>query len=241
MKIPKFRDIRFFELRPDNYVGDFDGILGNVYIETIDSKNIGIRIAKKLNERHFAFSDFDHLYIFLNPKISENKIIETEIYDLGWNKDIYYGLDNVKFNNLNETQRNLKLEEIAFEILIELVSNDIEKLNIINLVQKEIAVYQTNTEILLREKTFKNISINLSFKIDPNGENSLLIIRGTKNGKIDVCTKVIELFHHEDVYYIVDKIKYDGNKIIIDSKKNIKSEFVTEKYESPIIVDCNCL
>ena len=240
MKVLNFKDIRFFEIKPENFIGNFDGVLGNVYNDSIDSKNIGIRIAKKLNEHHFTFDDFDHLYVFLNPKISENKIIETEIYDLGWNKDIYYGLDNVKFNDLNETQRNLKLEEIAFEILLELVSNDIEKLKIINLVQKEIAVNQTNTEILLREKTFKNISINLSFKIDPNGKKSVMIIRGSNNGSI-ICTKIVELFHHEDVYYIVDKIKYDGNKIIIVSKKNIKSEIVTGKYQSPIIVYCNCL
>ena len=240
MKVLNFKDIRFFEIKPENYIGNFDGILGNVYNDTIDSKNIGIRIAKKLNEHHFTFGDFDHLYVFLNPKISENKIVETEIYDLGWNKDIFYGLDNVKFNNLNETQRNLKLEEIAFEILRNLVKNDIEELNIINLVQTEILVNQTNTEILLKEKIFKNISINLSFKINPNGKKSVMIIRGSNNGDI-ICTKIIELFHHEDVYYIVDKIKYDGNKIIIDSKKNIKSEVVTGKYESPIIVDCNCL
>ena len=56
-----------------------------------------------------------------------------------------------------------------------------------------------------------------------------------------MCEKTVELIHYEDSFYLVEKVKYLKKKIIIEPKSNLKSLFVTEKYNKAIIVDnCDC-
>ena len=236
----KFRDIRLFEIKPKDYIGEFDGIFGNIYSNSFDSKNIGYRIAKKLDENNFNFENFDHLYIYLNSELNKDQIIETEIYKLGWNKDVYFGLDYLEFNNLSEENQNIKIEEIIFKILKFLCKNEYQKIEIIEKVEKIIKSQKTETELLIKERSFKDFLIQITFKINPKGKSSQLIIRGIQNQE-NICEKSLNLFHHEDAFYIVDKIKYVNNKIIIEPKTNLKSLIVTEKYDKTIIVEnCDC-
>ncbi len=239
MKKSKFKDIRLFEIKPENYTGNFDGIFGNVYSITIDSKNIGYRIAKKLDNFDFYFDEFDHIFIFLNPKLKEDDFLETKIYDVKWNKDFYYGLDFKIFNQLSENDRDLKLQEIIFKILTKISENDVSKLEIVKKIEQIIDNEKTNTELFLTEKSFKNFTVKITFKINPNHQKSIIIFRILSKENKELCCETFEVFHYEDVFYLVDKIKIEKSKIIIEPKKNEKSQFVTEKYNLPIIID-NC-
>jgi len=64
------KDIRFFEIKPDDYHGKFDGMIGNIYKNSPDTKYIGQRIARKLNEFGFISGEFDHIYINLSQKLN---------------------------------------------------------------------------------------------------------------------------------------------------------------------------
>jgi hypothetical protein len=76
------RDIRHYELKPDDYSDKFDGILGNVYKSSFELRCIGQRIARKLNELKFISGDFDHLYIYLTSSLDNGVIMEREFeYD----------------------------------------------------------------------------------------------------------------------------------------------------------------
>ncbi|MCW2121155.1 hypothetical protein [Flavobacterium sp. 7A] len=55
------------EMKPKDFVGDFDGIIGNVYKTTEDTNSIGQRIARKLNELELVCAEFDHIYINFTP------------------------------------------------------------------------------------------------------------------------------------------------------------------------------
>lgn len=236
----KFRDIRLFEIKPKNYTGEFDGIFGKVYLNSFDAKNIGYRIAKKLDENNLNFANFDHLYIYLDSELKNEQIIESQVHNLGWNKDVYFGLNFLEFNKQSEEDRNTKIENIIFSILKFLCKNNSQKNEIIEKVEKIIKSQKTETEIFLKEKLFKNILVQITFKINPKGKNSVLIVRGIQNQEI-ICQKFINLIHYEDAFYIVDKIKYIDNQIIIEPKTILKSLFVTEKYDKPIIVEyCDC-
>ncbi|OUD27520.1 hypothetical protein, partial [Flavobacterium sp. FPG59] len=63
------KDIRYYEEKPKDFVGDFNGIIGNVYKTTEDTNSIGQRIARKLNELELVCGEFDHIYIIFTKNI----------------------------------------------------------------------------------------------------------------------------------------------------------------------------
>src|SRR6187549_3129449 len=99
------RDIRFYEVRPENYTGRFDGTLGHVYENTPDTKHIGERIARKLNELGFVSGIFDHVYVYLSPILLPNKmqIQETELDERL--KSVHYGIKPTVFNCFSESEK----------------------------------------------------------------------------------------------------------------------------------------
>jgi hypothetical protein len=44
-----YKDIRYYEIKPKDFTGDFNGIIGNVYQITNGTNSIGQRIARKLS------------------------------------------------------------------------------------------------------------------------------------------------------------------------------------------------
>jgi hypothetical protein len=58
-----YKDIRYYEIKPKDFTGDFNGIIGNVYQITNGTNSIGQRIARKLNKCEFISGEFDHIYI----------------------------------------------------------------------------------------------------------------------------------------------------------------------------------
>lgn len=222
------RDIRILEFKPNGYEGKFNGLYGNIYKETKDSKYIGFRIAKKLAELNFSFSDSHHLYIYLNNDITENEIIETQKNDLSWSKEYFFGIQYSELNKLSDEEINFILEEIIYKVLRFTVRNNTVELNKIDKVENEIRKYGIETEILWKSKIYKELSIFIKYKINQNPSLKIEV----KNNFDIILKKKFNLVHHEDIYYLVDKIKFDKEKseIIIEPKKNIRTEFVKEKY-----------
>ena len=68
------KDIRYTEVKPKDFTGDFNGIIGNVYHITEETDSIGQRIARKLNEWEFISGEFDHIYINFSENLKYGKL-----------------------------------------------------------------------------------------------------------------------------------------------------------------------
>ena len=121
------KDIRYYETKPKDFVGDFNGIIGNVYKVTEDAISIGQRIARKLNEFEFISGEFDHIYINFTENIKLGKLIESEKFLDKRIKYIDYGIESKTFNSLTEFEKNQLVKDVTFKSLILLYKKDNEK------------------------------------------------------------------------------------------------------------------
>ncbi|WP_282019233.1 hypothetical protein [Salegentibacter mishustinae] len=235
------RDIRFYELKPDNYNGQFDGILGNVYKNTSDTKHIGQRIARKLNELNFVSGIFDHVYVYFSPTLPDNemKIQEKEL-DVRL-KSVHYGIKPFVFNSFSESDKDKWVKETAFKVLNLLFQSDSTKTKIISEVETSIEKYKQEIAIFYKTKETKAYKIDLNYQIKPNGNPSKILLfffdkkeNVKRHGKVD-------LMHHEDIYWLVDTISVKDNAIILNPKKSSMADFVAEKYKTPLTIDIDTL
>lgn len=235
------RDIRFYELRPEKYSGQFDGTMGHVYKNTQDTKHIGQRIARKLNELNFVSGIFDHVYIYLSPTLPDNemKIQETEL-DVRL-KSIHYGIKPSVFNSLTESDKDIWAKETAFKVLYLLFLPDSTKTKKISDIETLIDKYNQEIEIFYKTKETKAYKIELNYQIKPNGFSSRILI--TYIDKIRNVKKYgkIDLINHEDIYSLVDTISVKDNAIILNSKKSYIAELLAEKHKTPLTVDIGTL
>lgn len=231
------RDIRHYELRPRDYTGKFDGILGNVYTGSFEIQCIGQRIARKLNELKFITGDFDHLYIYLTDKQDNDSIVErnfeydkqVKCFDFGQNVD--------EFNSLIDTEREKRITEITFKVLKWKFGQDKNDKELIDSVEKMIDKEGRKLIINYKDKETKDYKLNVGFQIAPIDKKSKIVIDYSTTKSSKQLRTTIDLNHYEDIYYLVDKIGVDGLQIIFQPKKTPKSELVTGRYATPLTVD----
>ncbi len=170
------RDIRFYELRPENYNGTFDGTFGHVYKNTPDTKYIGQRIARKLNELNFVSGIFDHVYVYLSPTLPDDKmkIQETE-FDVRL-MSVQYGITPSVFNSLSEIEKEKWVEETIFKVLYMLFQSDSTKVKIISEVETSIEKYKHAIKIFYKTKETNTYKIDLNYQIKPNGNSSRILV-----------------------------------------------------------------
>jgi hypothetical protein len=235
------RDIRFYELRPENYSGQFDGTLGHVYESTPDIKHIGQRIARKLNELNFVSGIFDHVYVYLSPTLPDNemKLQETELDERL--KSVHYGVKPSVFNSLSESAKDKWAKEAAFKILYLLFHSDNLKTKTISEVETLINKYNQEIEIFYKTKETNAYKVDLNYQIKPNGNPSKILLtyldkkeNVKRHGKVD-------LIHHEDIYSLVDTISVKDNAIILNPKKSNIADLLAEKYKTPLTIDIGTL
>jgi hypothetical protein len=231
------RDIRHYELRPDNYTGDFDGILGNVYKSSFEIKCIGQRIARKLNELKFTTGDFDHLYIYLANKLDDGIIIERDFeYDKRV-KCFDYGQSRNEFNSMTDSEREARINEMTFKVLQwKFGQNKNDKVlldSVETLIEKEGRAVVIN----YKDKETKDYKLNIGFQIAPTDIKSKIVVDYLPKNENRKLRATIDLNHYEDIYYLVDKISKDGQQIVLQPKKTKRTEFVTEKYSIPLTID----
>jgi hypothetical protein len=224
------RDIRFYELRPENYSGQFDGTLGHAYKTTTDIKYIGQRIARKLNELNFASGMFDHVYIYLSPTLADNeiKIQETEMDERL--KSVHYGIKPSVFNSLSESDKDKWAKEAAFRVLYLLFHTDNSMTKIISEVEALINKYNQEIEIFYKMKETNAYKVDLNYQINPNGNPSRLLITFLDKKENTKRHGSINLNSYEDIYSLVDTIAVKDNIIIFNPKKSNIAEILGEKY-----------
>lgn len=227
------KDIRYYEIKPDTYNDKFDGILGNVYYDSPDTKYIGQRIARKLNELGFISGEFDHIYINLSPKLPDDEICESDVFYDKQIKFYNYGLSPSLFNKLTNGEKDIKIKEITFEILHWIYKDDDFKNQLINDVKNMIDKYDKHLTIKFKTKETSKYRIELSFQIRPDDDKSKLIIDYTN--KKDNCRlqEVLDILDYEDLYSLVDTVSLKDELIVFQPKKNYHTELVMSKYNNP--------
>jgi hypothetical protein len=232
------RDIRFYELRPENYSGQFDGTLGHVYKNTPDIKHIGQRIARKLNELNFASGIFDHVYVYLSPTLADNemKIQETEMDERL--KSVHYGVKPSVFNSLSDSDKDKWAKEAAFKVLYLLFRTDNSKTKMISEVEALINKYNQEIKIFYKAKETNAYKVDLNYQIKPNGNPSRLLVTFLDKKENTKRHGSINLNSHEDIYSLVDTIVVKDNTIILNPKKSNIADILGEKYyKTPLTLD----
>ena len=231
------RDIRHYEVKPSEYIGDFDGTLGNVYKSSFEIWCIGQRIARKLNEVKLLTGDFDHLYIYLTNKLDNGIIVERDFeydkrmkcFDFGQNRD--------EFNNMTDIDREKRISEITFKTLKWKFGQDKNHQQLIDTVEKLIEKEGRSIVINYKDKETKDYKLNIGFQIAPTDNKSKIVIDYLPKKDNRKLRATVDLNHYEDIYYLVDKISNDGNQITFQPKKSMRAEFATEKYTTPLTIN----
>ena len=231
------KDIRYYETKPKDFVGDFNGIIGNVYKVTEDAISIGQRIARKLNEFEFISGEFDHIYINFTENIKLGKLIESEKFLDKRIKYIDYGIESKTFNSLTEFEKNQLVKDVTFKSLILLYKKDNEKNGKIIEVENLLNKFETEIEIAYKIKETNSYKIEIGYMINPKKTLSKIVVKyfDKKNKTQNTTTK--DLYFYEDIFYLVDKIEVKNGKIIFTHKKTNLGEIATAKYEKPIIIE----
>jgi hypothetical protein len=226
------KDIRYFEEKPMNYNGIFDGIIGNIYKNTFDTNYIGQRIARKLNELGFVSGEFTHIYINFTENLQEDEICESSVLLDKQLKYFNYGLNILKFNKLTDFEKDSKIKEITFSVLYWIYKEDEFRLNLIKKVEEFIGKYDKLLMIRFKIKETSQYKIDLSYQIRPTDNMSKLYINYTdkKNNSSKIILR--EIFDYQDLYSIIDRIILKEGKIIFQPKKSYYADLIAAKYNS---------
>jgi hypothetical protein len=227
------KDIRYFEIKPDDYQGEFDGMLGNIIHNSPDTMYIGQRIARKLNEFGFISGEFDHIYISLSPKLSENEISESNVFLDKRIKHFDYGFSTSVFNNLTDLEKDNKIKEITFKVLRWIYRNDDLKTQLISNAKSLIDKYDKCLIIKFKTKETGHYRIDLSFQIRPSDDMSKLIIEYTDKKKNNTQQGILDILDYEDLYSLIDKVTLKDGFVVFRPKKSYHAELVTGKYKNP--------
>jgi len=229
------RDIRFYESNSPNVEGHYPGELGSYFKPTTDTKYIGQRIARKLNELSFISGTFDHIYINLTTVLDKNEILISKRFVDKRIQYVDYGLEPSEFNSLNEAERDKFTTELVFKILKRLYETEISCLQFIDKTKHLIETFGDKVVIEYKTKETKDYKVGIGYQIRPerNSDLSRMILHYIDKN-IDVKCDV-DLYHYEDIYSMVDTIKISDNQIILRPKKTFEAEIVAKHYEKPFV------
>jgi hypothetical protein len=227
------KDIRYFETKPDDYQGKFDGMLGNIIHNSPDTMFIGQRIARKLNEFGFISGEFDHIYINLSPRLKEKEFGESDIFLDKQIKHFDYGFSTSAFNNLTDLEKDKNIKETTFKVLHWIYRTDDLKTQLISDVKNLIDKYDKHLMIKYKTKETSNYRIDLSYQIRPDDEKSKLIIEYTDKKENYTKQGILDILDYEDLYSLVDKVTLKDGFVVFQPKKSYHAELVAGKYKNP--------
>ncbi len=231
------KDIRYYEIKPKDFTGDFNGIIGNVYHITEDTNSIGQRIARKLNEYKFISGEFDHIYINFTENVKLGELIESEKSLDKRIKYVDYGIDPKSFNSLTEFEKNQLVKDVTFKSLILLYEKDEEKIGKIIEVENLLNKFETEIEIAYKIKETNSYKIEIGYMINPKKTLSKIVIKYFDKENKTQNTTTKDLYFYEDIFYLIDKIEVKNGKIIFTRKKTNLGEIATAKYEKPVEIE----
>jgi hypothetical protein len=231
------KDIRYYEIKPKDFTGDFNGVIGNVYQITNDTNSIGQRIARKLNECEFISGEFDHIYITFTENIELGKIVGSEKFLDKRIKHVNYGIDAKVFNSLTEFEKNQLVKDVTFKSLILLYEKDKEKIEKIIEVENLLNKFETEIEIYYKTKETNLYKIEICYQINPKKTLSKIVVKYFDKRKETHNITTRDLYFYEDIFSLVDKIEIKNGKIIFTPKKTNLGEIIATKYERPIEIE----
>jgi len=209
--VKKIRDIRYYTANTE---------INQTYDIPKKIHYIGQRFALKLREFNFNLENYDHIYIFLNPSLSQDKDTISDRFRENWIKCIDYGYSIDKLNSLNDEEKSSEFCKITRNVLIKHCCKNNSQKAQINSIYNEI--------LNLGEK------INIIYKTLSNKENYIyIIIRILDSGQIALYYQIndsnvcfIKNFNNMfEINQMLGNIKIRENKIYIAPKHNSYSEY----------------
>lgn len=229
------KDIRFYESEYQNIEGQkMPQELGKLFIPTKDTKYIGQRIARKLNELKFSYGAFDHIYINLTTIIKENEILVSNRNIDKRIKYLDFGFRPEKLNSLSDKEKNDFIKTATFKLLRH-ISTDLN-LELINQTERLISEFDTELKIHYKSKETKTFKIDIHYQIEAlNGGTKAIIEYYDKQN--DNCIYYnYKLQFYEDIYTLIDTINLTNEVITLNPKKSFIADIQNERYETPIII-----
>ncbi len=236
MKSRIIRDIRYYEEKPKDYSGTYDGSFGNVYKGTLDTVFIGKRIARKLNELELVSGSFDHLYIYLSTEMKAGAVELSNQFSDDGIVSFKYGLNQECFNHLTESEKDEKITEVTFEVLRFANTKDSNKLKVIECSMELLRENGRDLLIHYKTKETKSYKVDVSYQImSEDGYSKILVDYSDKRTNSQNNTWV-RLHRHEDIYSLVKKITVKDNSVILHPGTSYYDSLVIKNYEVPISV-----
>jgi hypothetical protein len=232
------KDIRFYESDYQNIDGQsMPHELGKLFRKTSDTNYIGQRIARKLNELKFTYSEFDHIYINLTTFLEENEIvISTRNIDKRI-KYIDFGFNSATINSLSEKDRDDFIKVTTFKLLKHISSGT--NLDLVNQVERLVAEFDTEIKILYKSKETTAYKIDIYYQIASESSGTQAIIEYVDK-KVNACFKgTFKLQFYDDIYPLVDTINLSNDIITLKPKKSFTADIHNERYKTPIALKLN--
>lgn len=231
------RDIRYSEKKPQNYHGAFDGILGNVFIQTPDTKFIGQRIARKLNELGFVSGRFDHIYIRFNTELNDGDILSSDNYGDDRIASYDYGISRQEFNDLPRSEKDSRTIEITFEVLRSIFKNEEEKLDQLRTVHSLILEQGRDIRIHYKTKETKDYKVDILYQIMSTTGTSLMLVEHLNKLTNQSSQFSFNLNFHEDIYSLVKSILVKKDTIIFTPFDTNYAKMALANYKTPLTIE----
>ena len=231
------KDIRYYESNVPNIDGNsMPHNLGELFKPTSDTNYIGQRIARKLNELKFCYSEFDHIYINLSTVLTENDLVISNRNIDKRIKYIDFGLSTTNYNTLSDADKNQLLKTITFRILKHISLTDNLNLKLVNEVELLIARLDTEIQISYKSKETSNYKIDINYQINPINSTTRAIVTYLDKKKKSSCQGFIPIQFYDDIYSLVDTITLKGDDLIFNPKKSFTADIHNERYKTPIVL-----
>ncbi len=230
MKNRILKEIRYFEDKPDNYQGEFDGMIGSIYQGTTDMKFIGQRIARKLNEFEFISGEFDHIYLQLTADLKIGDFFESDEFLDNRIKIYNCGVNPVDFNKSTDAEKDLLIIHFTFSVLKLIYKDEFDKILAIEEVKRLIEIDRKELTINYKSKETNKFRIDLNYQIRPVNDKSLLIIDFYNKENDTKVNKILEILDYEDLYSLIDNFKLETGFLKFIPKKSWRAEIVNKKY-----------
>lgn len=200
----------------------------------------GARIATILGASGLSLGEFDHLYINYTSAIPEGSIVFSEGTPEKWLRYIDYGVDFEKLKLLNESETEQFVIRSTFECLEHLCNSSIEKTKLIKSASNEVESCGSEVELPVKAKNTKSYSVQVSYKLRPNGEASYGLVKylNHKTGAT-FSKRFVDLKGPSDIFPLVGTISVKDEKILIKPRPSFKASLYTNSYQVPMEIDIN--
>lgn len=229
-------DIRYCESDFDNISGNsLPGRPGQIFNFPESSSYIGARIARKLRENSFVTGSFDHVYINFTTVLPAGEFRISPRETQARLKYVDYGASPAEFDNLSEAQKESFVVSTTFSVLRLLASPEPTQLAIIDNVEKLVELHESELEITHKTKDTKSYKVTITYKICPNGDQSVGIVEYVDKQTGNTSrAQFVKLMHYEDIFALVSGISVSSGVICLKPRASFKASLYVEKYKVPI-------